>query len=128
MCSRGVWQLEKLTIRYCQNGGSSKGIRKFIRHDVIKFAEENPQVSVQTVLKPNRHPIIVAEYKKGPSQVHSCRNYDRDEINGIVNDVRDRTGRLITRIKKPVYSNTPSIQGEWDTDVTKGTDFEVHFL
>ena len=31
MCTRGIWQLEKLTFRYCAHSGSSRGIRCALR-------------------------------------------------------------------------------------------------
>lgn len=71
MCTRGVWQLEKLVFRYCEHGGSSQGMRyllflklfrEWMRFNLKEFAEQNPQIRCEAMKKPNRHPIIIAQY------------------------------------------------------------------
>ncbi len=36
MCSRGVAQLQKITILFCDFGGSSNGVREFLTSDHFK--------------------------------------------------------------------------------------------
>lgn len=72
MCTKGIWQLDKLIFRYCENGGSSRGlkyffliiklIREWMRQNLKDFATKNPQITCETIKLPNRHPIIIAQY------------------------------------------------------------------
>ena len=41
---RGVPQLQRLVVRYCPHGGSSRGARAFVFDEFAKFAEANPAV------------------------------------------------------------------------------------
>lgn len=61
---RYIGQLQRITIKFCKNNGSSRGIRDFIENDLVNFARDNPGVVVY--VKPRRHqaPAIVAEYRK----------------------------------------------------------------
>lgn len=73
MCSKGYYFLDKLTIRYCRNGGSSAAIRyrsgdfaetcrEWMQKNLINFASSNPQLKVVTTPVNNRHPILIGEY------------------------------------------------------------------
>ena len=42
MSLRGIRQLKELVIRYSDYDGSSKGIREWIRNEIIDFANNNP--------------------------------------------------------------------------------------
>lgn len=65
MATNGVWQLQQVTIRYCQYGGSSRYIRKLLQHKrFLDFVKENPQVTFKTELKGARHPVLIGDYSK----------------------------------------------------------------
>lgn len=59
---RYIGQLQRITVKFCKNNGSSKGMRDFIENSLVDFAKANPGVVVY--VKPRRHrtPVIVAEY------------------------------------------------------------------
>jgi large subunit ribosomal protein L43 len=61
MARRGVWELKELLLRYSRTGGSSRGVREFVEHDLVNFARENPQINIQTSFR-NSHPFVVGEY------------------------------------------------------------------
>jgi len=47
MCSRGVFQLKKLSVYFCDFGGSSSGVRDFISSpSITQFLKANPQIEV----------------------------------------------------------------------------------
>ena len=69
MATRGVKQLTKLTINYCEHGGSSRSIREYISSSgIVDFATRNPTVSVIGNLRNGKHPNVNAEYKTGESK------------------------------------------------------------
>lgn len=64
---RYIGQLQRITLKFCKNNGSSKGVRDFIENDLVDFAKTNPSVVVY--VKPRRHrtPVVVAEFCKSNS-------------------------------------------------------------
>jgi large subunit ribosomal protein L43 len=89
MCSKGVWQLEELTVRFCHRAKASNGVRCVFRRRAEKgaeqwrgcrgfmlehmgpFAKENPHLVVKTAHKPNRPAILVGKY--GESSASDAR-------------------------------------------------------
>jgi hypothetical protein len=67
--NNGVRQLTKLTIRYCDWGGSSAKVRQFIAHEMPKLSELEPGVELELKVERNKHPIVIGEY--GKFNVHS---------------------------------------------------------
>lgn len=63
MSIAGVRQLKVLTIRFCQYGGSSRGVRDFLTSRLAQFKEENPTLTVNVVAKNGQHPILIGEYR-----------------------------------------------------------------
>lgn len=61
---RYIGQLQRITLKFCKNNGSSKGMRDFIENDLVDFAKANPGVVVY--VKPRRHrtAVVVAEYRE----------------------------------------------------------------
>lgn len=88
MARRGVWQLQKLTINYCDFSGSSKGTRyaiylflyifdgmpNYVDFDVIpfrreflqswlpRFKDENPHLEILEAMRRGIHPFISAHF------------------------------------------------------------------
>lgn len=47
MCSRGVFQLQKLSLYFCDYGGSSAGIRELLTSNKFKnFLATNPHIKL----------------------------------------------------------------------------------
>ncbi|CAM9638237.1 unnamed protein product, partial [Sphacelaria rigidula] len=80
MATRGVFQLSKLRIHYCDIGGSSRGARDFIKQHVVKFANETPAAEIQTVMKRGRHPFLFGEYLDGTHKMITVKNLTPKEI------------------------------------------------
>ncbi|KAF0931521.1 hypothetical protein E2562_004631 [Oryza meyeriana var. granulata] len=64
MALRGVWQLQKLVVNYCDWGGSSRGIRAFMEAQLPAFKEKNPHLEVVTELVRGQHPNLKGIYSK----------------------------------------------------------------
>ncbi|XP_044348094.1 uncharacterized protein [Triticum aestivum] len=63
MALRGVWQLQKLVVNFCDWGGSSKGIRAFMESHLPAIKEKNPQLEVVTQLVRGQHPNLKGIYR-----------------------------------------------------------------
>lgn len=63
MARNGVWELERLVVKYSPTAGSSVGVRDFVEKGLVKFAQENPHIRIKTKLQTG-HPHIVGSYSK----------------------------------------------------------------
>lgn len=95
MATRGVFQLRKLTVKYCDYGGSSKGAREFIRERIIEFANST-SAEVVTELRPGRHPYMEGHYATGESRVIGVKNISPLKIMEHAMSLRNSSGRKVT--------------------------------
>ena len=121
MCSKGYYFLDKLTFRYCKNGGSSAPIRLWMQKNLIDFSKKNPQLKVVTEYLPNRHPILIAEYKNGEMRQVCVKNMSQKDIWEHVNDLRNTNGKKVSKISKNVYPHCESFQGKFDDSLHVGS-------
>lgn len=114
MATRGVMQLTKLRLVYSEYGGSSEALRQFIASGkVIDWARTHPHVHVSVEIANGKHPLVEGEYRSGfPKQV-SVRNESIKRVETVMNMLHNSSGRKMTKLKKPVISATPSVQGVW---------------
>ncbi|XP_037805991.1 39S ribosomal protein L43, mitochondrial [Lucilia sericata] len=111
---RYVCQLQRVTLKFCKNNGSSKGMREFIESKLIDFAKENPGIVVY--VKPRRHrtPVLVGEYLNGEREWLNCRNSSKDDILKWIELLKTQNGpSSATRLRKMWHTDVPSIQGPW---------------
>lgn len=114
MATRGIKQLVKLRVVFCEHGGSSTSVRDYISHgNIITFAKKNPTVEVIAQLRNGKHPYIKAEYRTGNSKQVCVKNETIERIEDVVELLNNSSGRKITKITKPVRTQTPSVQGVW---------------
>lgn len=122
---RYVCQLQRITIKFCKNNGSSRGVREFIENDLLDFAKNYPGIVVY--VKPRRHrtPCLSAEYLNGEKHYVSCHNYTRDEVIKWINLLRTQSGNQIVRLMKLMHTDNPSIQGPWSPFTNKDPKLNV---
>jgi large subunit ribosomal protein L43 len=109
-------QLTKLRFNYCEHGGSSRAIRDYIgsaKH-IVRFCEENPHIDVIVKVRNGHHPYIEGHYVTGSPKQITVKNLEGpSKIQQVVDMLKNSSGRKITRLKQPVMTSTPSIQGVW---------------
>ncbi|XP_061389432.1 large ribosomal subunit protein mL43 [Musca vetustissima] len=111
---RYVCQLQRVTLKFCKNNGSSKGMREFIENNLVDFAKENPGVVVY--VKPRRHrtPVLVGEYLNGEREWLNCRNTTKEDILKWIEFLKTQNGPSSSmRLRKMWHTDVPSIQGPW---------------
>ncbi|KAL0081476.1 thioredoxin-like protein [Phycomyces blakesleeanus] len=109
-----VLQCRKMVFNYCEHWGSNKGMVEYIKKDLVKFAQENPQVEIVVQPRPGRHPIVRGLYLNGRDKVICTRNLNTAEIANKVALLRDSSGEKLKLLaKKPVISTTESVRGIW---------------
>ena len=77
---RGVPQLQKLVVRYCPHGGSSRGAPAFVFDEFAKFAEANPAVVFRSQLGWGKHPVLRGSYVWGHDKGLAFKNRLNDEV------------------------------------------------
>jgi len=115
MCTRGIYQLKRLSLQYCDYGGSSKGVRDFLQSEYLKeFLEKNPQINFEFYMKRGFHPYISSSYINGYVKDQSLRGLQPEEILKELLRYRNSSGRKhIEHSGKKVYGSIKSIQGGW---------------
>nr|XP_012226076.1 PREDICTED: 39S ribosomal protein L43, mitochondrial [Linepithema humile] len=111
---RYVCQLQRITLKFCKNHGTSRGVRNFIEHDLINYAKENPGIVVYVKPRRHRHPVIVGEYLNGGRQWMDVANYTREDIIKWMELLRTQIHDSPSlRLRKLWHTDFPSIQGPW---------------
>ncbi|CAJ1935321.1 unnamed protein product [Cylindrotheca closterium] len=119
MATRGVFQLQKLSLFYCEHGGSSKAVRDFLASGkLIDWARERPHLKINVRVRNGKHPFVKADYLTSVNDnIHQICVKSNDakspDIEEVLNQLYNRSGRKAKRFTQPVYSQTPSIQGVW---------------
>eukprot|EP01015_Nassula_variabilis_P018496 TRINITY_DN3019_c0_g1_i5.p1 TRINITY_DN3019_c0_g1~~TRINITY_DN3019_c0_g1_i5.p1 ORF type:complete len:174 (+),score=4.37 TRINITY_DN3019_c0_g1_i5:113-634(+) len=119
MCTRGLFQLKKVSLYFCDMGGSSKGVRDFLKSDYLKeFLANNPQIQFNFYLKRGSHPGISATYVNGFIKDLSLRNKSHEDVLDDMLRVRNSFGRsALSHSGDKVYGSNKSIQGGWKSNM-----------
>ena len=66
MSVRGIQQLKNIKLYFCDFGGSSQGVRDFLKSTSAKeFLDKNPNISLDIYMKRNHHPYMSSTYING---------------------------------------------------------------
>ena len=101
MSLRGVRQLKELIIRYSDYDGSSKGIREWMRLNLINFANRNPEINIKTEKKRCCHPILYGNYMNGNTKQICIKNLEPEQITDYVLFLRNQIGRKVSILFQP---------------------------
>ncbi|CAB9523203.1 39S ribosomal protein L43, mitochondrial [Seminavis robusta] len=131
MATRGVFQLQKLRMFYCEHGGSSRAVRDYLGEGgLVEWARNHPTVEI--ILKPRngKHPYVLGEYKTQAATHQICiKNSTPQDIQQVLDKLHNRSGRKIKKMVNPVVTPTPSIQGVWTPMLDlQNTTFPVRFV
>mmetsp|Transcript_20652 Transcript_20652/g.37012 ORF Transcript_20652/g.37012 Transcript_20652/m.37012 type:complete len:123 (+) Transcript_20652:102-470(+) len=115
MAKYGTYMLESLIFRYCDIGGSSRGMRVFLKDFSEPFKQANPQLKVEEIEHRFHHPMLIGLYKNGNYWPICVKNLTAEEIAKHIFWLRNSHGRdedfKIPRLHK--VSRNESIQGRW---------------
>lgn len=96
MSLRGVRQLKEFVIRYSDLDGSSKGIREWMKLNLVALAENNPDLSIRTELKRAVHPTFRGNYHNGNSKTICIKNLPVEKIHSYCLDLRNQIGTRVS--------------------------------
>lgn len=105
----------RVTLQYCNWGGSSQGMRDFLTHEkrsLAKFASENKDVFFE-IKQQKGHPQLVLHYNNGKTQTVDVRNQNVSEITKKLWESVQRSGNDLFKFNQKVMSNNESVRGIW---------------
>lgn len=81
MSNRGVRQLRKLSVFFCDWGASSNGVRELLGSTQLKeFHQNNPHVDLEFIIKRNHHPFVSSTFINGYIKDIPLRSLDTGDI------------------------------------------------
>ncbi|XP_077992490.1 large ribosomal subunit protein mL43-like [Glandiceps talaboti] len=123
---RYVSQLQRITFQFCKMNGQSRGVRDFIENDLIDFSRKNPGTVVYvTPDKKYGEPNIVGEYLNGNIRKIEVKKMTQEQIRDNVSLLRTQSGVDVVRMRKPMHTDNPTIQGLWTPFTNKHTHLNV---
>ncbi|KAF9736728.1 hypothetical protein PMIN02_001604 [Paraphaeosphaeria minitans] len=105
---------KRITLRYCDWAGSSKGMNAYLKTQLGFFAKRNPQIEIQVYKKANDHPAITAYYLNGHQRSVNVKNMAPEEIKEKLELLRNSSPEKNKRVPaKPVTSINENVRGIW---------------
>ncbi|XP_070539914.1 large ribosomal subunit protein mL43-like [Ptychodera flava] len=123
---RYICQLKRITFQFCKHSGQSRGVRDYIENDLVDFARKNPGVVVY--VQPHQkyaQPTLVAEYLNGNLRKVEALKMSKDEIKTKVELLRAQSGLDVVRMRKPMHTDNPTIQGLWNPFTNKASHLNI---
>jgi|TARA_B110000977_G_scaffold59644_1_gene81022 large subunit ribosomal protein L43 len=115
MSIRGVWQLVKLNVNYCDHSGSSRFIRPFIMNGLTEYAQNHPHAEVTSTVRRGRHPHMTGEFRNGNTKTVNLRNMEMDDItfhlSYMFSEKGKKGGGAVKHGRK--FTVNKSVQGVW---------------
>ena len=115
MVSRGVHQLKNIRLYFCDFGGSSLGVRDFLKSDELsQFVNKNEHLKLEIYLKRGHHPYMSSTYVNGYVKDQPLRNMEVEDIEDEFVKFNSALGRKALQHNSiKVISAKKSIQGMW---------------
>ena len=115
MSIRGVWQLLRLNVNYCDHSGSSKHIRAFVNSSLTEYAAQYPHAEVTSTVRRGKHPHMTGEFRNGNTKTVDLRNMEEEQIKFHLRYMFSEKGK---RGGGPVkngrrFTVNKSVQGMW---------------
>lgn len=107
-----VLACKRITLQFDQAGGSSQGLRDFLRLRLDKYASQNSKIEFRVVQKAG-HPVIKGYYSNGKDKAVCVRNLNVDNVQNKLNLLREASGEAIRKRNSKVESINDSVRGLW---------------
>lgn len=107
-----VHPCHKVTIQFCNWGGSSKGTRDFITSQLDNFAKSNKNIFVE-IVKKSGHPQLIFNYAKDKQEIVDARNKTGSEVLLLLKEYSQRSGNELFKYNHKVMSQNESVRGIW---------------
>lgn len=79
MVSRGVPQLKNIRLYFCDFGGSSLGVRNFLKSQhLADFLNKNEHINLEIYMRRNHHPYMSSTYINGYVKDQPLRSFEEE--------------------------------------------------
>ena len=121
MVSRGVHQLKNIRLYFCDFGGSSSGVREFLKSEQLaQFVSANEHLNLEVYLRRGQHPYMSSTYVNGYVKDQPLRNLHEEDVKDQFVKFNSALGRMALKHNSvKVMSSKKSIQGEWTDNLWK---------
>ena len=68
---------------------------------------------MEVKIRNGKHPFVEGEYVSGKPKQIGVKNEDMKRIYQVMDMLKNSSGRKMTRLNRPVITQTPSVQGVW---------------
>lgn len=110
-----IFPCKKITLQYCNWGGSSQGMRDFLTSKRLdSLSKKYPFIQFE-ILRKSGHPIIRGQYNNGREKVICVRNLNIDNVENKLKLLKDSSGEVLRRRTKNdnVETLNSSVRGVW---------------
>lgn len=110
-----IFPCKKISIQYCNWGGSSQGIRNFLVSERLNdLAKKYKHIEFE-IVKKSGHPVITGWYTNGRNKPICVRNLEPNEIDKKLRLLIDSSGDILRRWTKNdnIRSLNKSVRGIW---------------
>ncbi|ONH68660.1 hypothetical protein BON22_0956 [Cyberlindnera fabianii] len=107
-----VLACKRITLQFDKAGGSSQGLRDFLKLRLDTYAKQHPKTEFRLVQKTG-HPVIKGEYANGREKAICVRNLNIDNVQNKLNLLKEASGEQIRKRNSKVESLNESVRGIW---------------
>jgi large subunit ribosomal protein L43 len=107
-----VLHCKRIVLQFDKTGGSSQGLRDFLKLRLDRYAQSNPKIEFRIVQK-SGHPVIKGEYANGREKAICIRNLNVDVVQNKLNLLKDSSGEQLRKRNSKVESINESVRGIW---------------
>lgn len=108
-----VQPCHKITIQYCNWGGSSRGVREVLANGTINsFALKNSNIAIE-ITKKSDHPNVKFNYNNDKTTEVDVKNLDGKNVLSTLKEYSQRSGNDLFKYNHKVLSNNESVRGIW---------------
>lgn len=110
-----IFPCKKITLQYCNWGGSSLGMRDFLTSKRLDLLSKKYPFIQFEILRKSGHPIIRGQYNNGREKVICVRNLNIDNVENKLKLLKDSSGEVLRRRTKNdnVETLNSSVRGVW---------------
>lgn len=108
-----VLPCHRITVQYCNWGGSSHGVRELLKSGTINDVASKKSNIYFDVCKRKGHPQLKFFYNNDKSKEIDIRNLEKSEIINKINEYSQNSGAPLFKYNHKVMSINESVRGIW---------------
>ena len=126
MVSRGVHQLKNMRLYFCDFGGSSLGVRDFLKSPtLVDFMNKNEHLKLEVYLRRGHHPYVSSTYINGYVKDQPLRGMEENHVLNEFQKFNNSFGRQALKHNSiKVTTSRRSVQGAWEDNMWE--NYPVH--